>query len=206
MTPTPNAEATSDERRQLMAAAARVLARSGWWGFKVESVLKEARLSTRSFYRHFEGKNDLLAALLEQDLLAVADFVASGIADDAPPTDRVRAYIDGLTGWAFNPHFAKPAVLFASHWREFRPAYPGIIERCIDALTAPLVDALEEGRHSSTITSSDPHADARAVFFLIGSALFDSPRRDDQSARQELDRVVMPFIHRSLGLSPQPVN
>jgi AcrR family transcriptional regulator len=190
----------ADERQQLMTAAERVLARSGWWGFKVESVLKEARLSTRSFYRHFEGKNELLAALLEQDLLAIAGYVADGVDAEAPPVDRVWAYIDSLTGWAFDPGFAKPAILFAGCWREFRPLYPELIERCVDALTAPLVSALKEGHRLGSLCSPDANADAKAVFFLIGGALFDSPRRDDESAHEVLDRVVLPFIGRAFGI------
>src|ERR1700758_1615923 len=37
------------ERDKLLKAAMEVLQRSGWWGFKVESVLRQAGLSTRSF-------------------------------------------------------------------------------------------------------------------------------------------------------------
>jgi AcrR family transcriptional regulator len=57
-----------DERMKLWDAAKQVLERSGWWGFKVESVLRQAHLSTRSFYRHFDKKTDLLAALMEMEL------------------------------------------------------------------------------------------------------------------------------------------
>src|SRR5690606_7633412 len=59
------------ERLLLLDAAMRVLERTGWWGFKVDSVLRQARLSTRSFYRHFEKKNDLLLALLEHEINGV---------------------------------------------------------------------------------------------------------------------------------------
>ena len=64
--PEPSADANT-ERERLLRSAKQVLERSGWWGFKVESVLRQAGLSTRSFYRHFEKKSDLLVALLEME-------------------------------------------------------------------------------------------------------------------------------------------
>ena len=65
---TDASERADAERNKLLTAAMEVLKRSGWWGFKVESVLRQAGLSTRSFYRHFEKKSDLLLALLEFEL------------------------------------------------------------------------------------------------------------------------------------------
>ena len=48
----------------LMDAAVRILAKSDLHEMFVVDVLSEAGLSTRSFYRHFESKDDLLRALV----------------------------------------------------------------------------------------------------------------------------------------------
>jgi hypothetical protein len=37
------------DRERLLRATRQVLERSGWWGFKVDSVLRQARLSTGFF-------------------------------------------------------------------------------------------------------------------------------------------------------------
>src|SRR5215213_10637042 len=97
------------ERAQLLVAAKDVLSRSGWWGFKVESVLKQARLSTRSFYRHFEKKSDLLLALLEQELGGAAVNLRRVTATDASPSDRVRAFISATIDMAYLEELAKPS-------------------------------------------------------------------------------------------------
>jgi AcrR family transcriptional regulator len=188
----------ADERAQLIAAAERVLARSGWWGFKVESVLREARLSTRSLYRHFESKEELGAALLEETLIKIADAVTDVVDPPAQPVNRVRTYIDSLIGWAFDPDFAKPALMFATNWRALLPVYPDLISRCLDAFTAPLVEALEEGTRDGVLDSPDPRADARTVFCLVSGVLFDIPRDDDDSARREVEYLVMSFVNRAL--------
>ena len=88
------------ERAQLLAAAQQVLVRSGWWGFKVESVLKQAQLSTRSFYRHFEKKSDLLLALLESELGGAARHLRRVSATGDTPTNRVHAYISAVVDMA----------------------------------------------------------------------------------------------------------
>lgn len=55
------------ERRMVMDAAVRVMARNGFEYMSVSDILTEAELSTTSFYRHFQSKDKLLAALIRRD-------------------------------------------------------------------------------------------------------------------------------------------
>jgi AcrR family transcriptional regulator len=200
--PSPSlGEAPADERAQPMAAAGRVLERSGWWGFKVESVLKEAQLSTRSFYRHFQGKDDLVAGLLEETLLNIADSVTGYVDQAQSPPDQVRAYVDSLINWAFDPDFEKPAVMYAGNWRELVTVYPELMTRCVEAFTAPLVSALQQGVKDGTLTSSVPITEAKAVFVLISGAMFDIPR-GEANPRKEIEDLVVPFVSRAFGIAP----
>ena len=189
------------ERNQLLAAAQQVLTRSGWWGFKVESVLKQARLSTRSFYRHFEKKSDLLLALLEKELGGAAVHLQRVTDTGEPPADRVRAYIAATIDMAYIEELAKPSSLFATHWRELLPEYPEAIDRCTRRMVAPLVDAIEAGRQSGAFSSPDPEADARAIFYLVSSMTADQAALGGATPRTEMEHVVLPFVARALGMS-----
>jgi len=197
------AEGHDPERLQLMAAAEQVLERGGWWGFKLDSVLRQARLSTRSFYRHFDGKDDLLSALLEGELLAIADYLKSLGGNASSPTERVWLYIDALIDLSFDHRIVKPASLFALHWRKLLPEYPAVVQRCTLALTTPLAGALDEGRRAGTVSCSDPAADAKAIFFLISSTVFDRPNLAGQAARASAEHIVLPFVERALRVKPQ---
>ena len=53
-----------DELRILLDAALAVMERNGYVDAAVADILREADLSTRSFYRHFESKDQLLCALV----------------------------------------------------------------------------------------------------------------------------------------------
>ena len=205
--PTSAAESHDTERLQLMAAAEQVLARGGWWGFKLGSVLRQARLSTRSFYRHFDGKDDLLSALLEGELLAIAEYLTLLGENASCPVEKVRLYIEALIDLAFDQRIIKPASMFAVHWRKLLPEHGAIVQRCSDALTAPLADALDEGRRAGVLVCADPAAEATAIFFLISSTVFDRPNVPEQDFRQTAERAILPFIARALKVDlSQPVS
>jgi AcrR family transcriptional regulator len=188
------------ERSRLLTAAMEVLQRSGWWGFKVESVLRQAGLSTRSFYRHFDKKSDLLLALLEFELGGAAVHLRRVTAAADTPSDKVRAYLKATIDMAYHEDLVKPSSLFASHWRELLPEYPGALERCNERMIAPLADAIQAGKERGDFQSDDPIADAKAIFFLVASMTADQAAMGGATPREEIEHIVMPFISRAIGL------
>ena len=58
---------SEDELRILLDAAMEVMGRNGYVDASVADILREANLSTRSFYRHFESKDQLLCALYRHE-------------------------------------------------------------------------------------------------------------------------------------------
>jgi AcrR family transcriptional regulator len=115
-------------RGQLLDAAARVFARKGYAGTKIQDIVREAGLSTGAVYGRFSSKDDLLreavvgrtargARLGVPDGARVADLIERGAAlSTAPLTDdeavRLEAYVtarrepevaaavsDALAGW-----------------------------------------------------------------------------------------------------------
>jgi len=67
------AAAHEEDRQRALAAARCLLTARGIRDLKVETVLREAGLSTRAFYRHFGNKHDLVRALIEQSSRDVAE-------------------------------------------------------------------------------------------------------------------------------------
>lgn len=193
-------EQAEAERERLLTAAMEVLQRSGWWGFKVESVLRQSRLSTRSFYRHFEKKSDLLLALLEYELGGAAVLLRRVTDAAATPSDKIRAFLAATIDMAYREDLAKPSSLFASHWRVLLPEYPGALEKCNDRMIAPLAEAIQAGVDSGEFHSSDPIADAKAIFFLVAGMTADQAATGAAAPREELEHIVLPFIGRAIGM------
>lgn len=190
----------TDERERLLAAAMEVLHRSGWWGFKVESVLKLAGLSTRSFYRHFGKKTDLLFALLEIEYAAASARLRSHTESVDSPAEKVRAYISAVIDTAYVEELARPSSLFSTHWRELLPEYPDGIERCTAQMMAPLVEAITLGKATGEFDSEDPVDDARTIYLLVASVTADQATLHGATPRAEVENMLLPFIFRTIGM------
>jgi len=189
-----------DEREQLLRAAHQVLERSGWWGFKVESVLRRAGLSTRSFYRHFEKKNDLLIPLLERGLMRTAKALRHATDAADTPSNKVRAYVAAIFDMAYDEKLVKGTSLFAAHWRELLPEYPETLTQCTLAMRAPLTEAIADGVLCGELVTDSPEADSQAIFQLVLSMMSDQAASAHRLPRAELDNLAIPFITRAIRL------
>lgn len=186
------------ERRRLLAAATVVLQRRG--DFKVGSVLRQAGLSTRSFYRHFETKNDLVLTLLEEGLGDIAVMLRRATAAADTPLERAHTWVRTTIGIPYRQDMAKRARMYAMNLRNLRSEYPEAIERCVEITRAPLVDALAEGSACGQLHSDDPLADATAIFRLVTSMTADQAVTLGAVPREEIERAVMPFVSRAIKL------
>lgn len=196
--------ADAGERERLLAATRQVLDRNGWWGFKVDTVLKQAGLSTRSFYRHFDKKDDLLAAVLDEELSDIATRLHAATSGAATGSDKVRAYVtttiditvgaDGLGQSSSHP-------LIAANWREMIAEYPDTVEHCTEKLIAPLTAAIESGRAAGEFDSEDPATEARTIFYMLWSMTADLSALATQPKKDEFERTAMDFVTRALRMS-----
>lgn len=187
------------EVARLLAAARNVLSRSGWWGFKVESVLREARLSTRSFYRHYDGKNDLLMDLFEEEVDGIVRRLERLAASDPQPDGRLAAWIDGILAMAFEERHAGPASMFAQHWRLLLETYPDRMQRIVERLVGTLTPVLRDGAELGVWPQARPDVDAYCVFYVAASVAADLAACPGELSRAEATDRVLPFVRRALG-------
>ncbi len=193
---------SSGERNRLIAAARQVMERNGWWGFKVENVLKQSGLSTRSFYRHFEKKSDLLMAVLDEELAELAVRLRRATAGAPTHTGKVRAYLTTTIDFAYSPDFADRSSLLASLWRELIDEYPEAIEHCTEKLIAPLSEIMVAGHDAGALESEDPLGDSRAVFYMLWSITADQAALGSRSTRAEVEDMALGFVTRAIGIRP----
>jgi len=175
------------------------LSRSGWWGFKVESVLREARLSTRSFYRHYDGKNDLLMDLFEQEVDGIVRRLERLADSHTAPDDRLAAWLDGILAMAFDERHAGPASMFAQHWRLLLETYPERMQRIVGRLVNTLTPVLRDGAELGIWPQVRPEADAYCVFYMGASVAADLAACPGELSRAEATERVLPFVLRALA-------
>lgn len=108
-----DAPATRHDRTSaaIRAAALARLRRYGNAGLGMRAIARELDLTPGALYRYFDGRDDLLTALIADGFHALADSmqVAVVTAPDSPansPGSRLRAAAMGYRDWAIaNPHW-----------------------------------------------------------------------------------------------------
>lgn len=83
-------------RQQIVTAATRLFAKSGYEGTSIEALLRDLGISRGALYHHFGSKEDLFEAVLEALEAEIAQAVVSAGRGIADPIDQLRA---GCAAW-----------------------------------------------------------------------------------------------------------
>lgn len=84
---------------EVLDAAARVFARRGYTAATVQDVADELGILKGSLYYYISSKEELLFRLI-LELHDEVDELLAGVAElDAPPIDRLRAYVERQLDW-----------------------------------------------------------------------------------------------------------
>jgi AcrR family transcriptional regulator len=120
--------------QQFLDAAQAIITEKGTTDFTVQEVVDRSRQSLRSFYQHFDGKQELLLALFEDALIGVTDQIRAAASGQADPLDRLEVAAQLLFELcrpdpaAQRPLFTDVApLLLLSHPAEVRVAHAPLL-------------------------------------------------------------------------------
>jgi AcrR family transcriptional regulator len=92
-------------RRALLDAALDLFVQRGAFDFTLRELAREAGVTHNAPYRHFAGKNELLAAIREEGFAMLAAAAQAAIETVPEPRARVRALGDAYVRFAIErPH------------------------------------------------------------------------------------------------------
>jgi AcrR family transcriptional regulator len=190
-----------DELRILLDAGFVVMERNGYTDAAVADILREANLSTRSFYRHFESKDQLLCALYRRDADAAAARLNAKVDAAANPRAGLDAWIEEIL--SFGHHRAKAARLAVLGSPGAMKAHGYAAETCRASklLMAPLQVLLAAGATDGTFPLADPAGDAPLIQSAVWAAAGLAPFRDTPPSRAEAAKQVHSFCERALGVA-----
>jgi AcrR family transcriptional regulator len=96
-----NAARTRAERRvqRLLDAAFELIDEKGTSEFTIQEVVDRSKQSLRGFYQYFEGKDELLFALLEESIREAIEDLRSAMESESGPLERLRAFTIRLHEW-----------------------------------------------------------------------------------------------------------
>jgi AcrR family transcriptional regulator len=192
----PRRYESADELRILLDAALAVMQRNGFADAAVADILREADLSTRSFYRHFESKDQLLCALCRREAEAAAARLSARVGAAGNPLSALHAWIDGILSLGQHRATAARLEVLGSAGAMRADGYVAETRHASALLMAPLEALLADGRAAGTFPLNDPAADAGLIWSVVWGAAGLSPSGPEPASRDE----VRSFCERALGV------
>jgi len=96
-----SAARTRAEQRvqRLLNAAFELIDEKGTSDFTIQEVVDRSKQSLRGFYQYFDGKDELLFALLEETLREALEDLRRAVEAESEPLQRLRAFTIRLHEW-----------------------------------------------------------------------------------------------------------
>ena len=94
------ARSRAEQRVQrLLDAAFRLIDERGTAEFTIQEVVERSKQSLRGFYQYFDGKDELLFALLEETIRESVTDIREAVESESEPIERLRAFTIRLHEW-----------------------------------------------------------------------------------------------------------
>ncbi|MFT4200279.1 TetR/AcrR family transcriptional regulator [Gordonia sp. (in: high G+C Gram-positive bacteria)] len=166
-------QAKAERRADLLQAAARLMARSGFTAVRLEDIGAEVGVSGPAVYRHFDSKTDLLDTMLVDISERLLDGAQAAIAAGGPSAAVLRRLVD----FHIDMLVTRPDLIAVqdrdlhSLSEEARHRVRSLQRRYVERWVDVLVEHAPQSRASARVR-------AQAVFGLLNS----SPRLPDYPA------------------------
>lgn len=192
---------SDEERDRIVEATFDCLSEPHQGPVHVSAILARAEVSSRAFYRHFQSKDDLFLAMLEQvteRLAVLLDEIATAPGPD--PLQRLRSWIELMFTLASDTGLHRYlAVLDCDEMRAAK-GYREARERSRARREASLATILRRGHADGSFPLTVPESDAIAIAALVSRELTSA--RIFDPAQIPLSRArVEGFALRALGVS-----
>ena len=152
------------QARDLINAAARLMRRLDAEELTMQNIAAEAGVSVRVLYRHFEGKDDLLVALIEECQIVLARLIEKATADIADPLERLGEALYFATTDAHqqtDQNFSRAMARFTVQTSVTSPDQVGAAHRPVILVLAGMV---EEAMQSGQIEVGDSEVAATNLY------------------------------------------
>jgi AcrR family transcriptional regulator len=184
-------------RREILAAASIALRDHGVRGLSVATVLERANLSTRAFYRHFDSKEELVAAVFLETARIEKRRLRRRMAAATTEIEAVTAWIDGRLDLAFDDSIGSD---LRSLSMEAQSQSPGLVQPAYAEMLKPLRDALQRGVQAGVFHRIDPVTDAQFIHGVVWAGINEHWATGDCD-RDDLRERILRFCLRGLGVT-----
>ena len=191
-------------RREILSAASTILGEQGFRGLSIAAVLERAALGTRAFYRHFDSKEQLVAALLLEMARAEERRLRRRMAVAGTEIDAVAAWIDGRFDLAFDDKIESDLRRVSLEAQSQMFAYPNLVMPAYAQLLEPLSEALQRGLRHGVFQHIDPVTDAHAIHAVVWAGIERQWTTGDGD-REDVRQRALRFCLGGLGVTAETI-
>jgi AcrR family transcriptional regulator len=167
----------------------------------VPALVARAGMSTKTFYRHFPSRDDLLFAVIEEEFRAGGSLLRKALSDCQDPRERLRLFVLTYLGLGHGYPSAEARRIRIEETQRLRGVDP---ERSLEAM-APLHDALRtviqdvvEGGLSG---EADVELTTRSVLHLLNGHLVDLAFMESDSVKKRLEQHAVGACFGVVGIA-----
>ena len=191
-----------EQAKSMVDAARRLIAQKGE-RFTTQELVKEAGVALQTFYRHFEGKDQLLLAVMEDTIAEGAARFEAGARRMRNPLDRLHYYIrtalDSLNG----DDDVSPRFTTAEHWRLYQ-LFPTEMEYATKPVTDLFLREISEAEAQGLAHPADAERAAWLMTKLTMAAFHHYAFAVDDAGVGTIAEDVWAFCLGAIGAQPPP--
>ena len=201
---------TREESRQitrgrLLDAAASVFAKRGYRGASVEEISSDAGYTIGALYSNFAGKEDVLLALLEQQLARIAERIVTAARTADDPVDKLRAAArEWMTFLDDEPELYALMIEFWTIWVRDDELRPRHAER-FASVRSFIGGLIQEKADEMGIEMRLPPDQIGAVVVALADGLALQHLADPGAMPKDLYPSVLPILIQALEKPATPV-
>jgi len=158
----PARERAETRVQRFLDAALELMRTSSGADFSVQEVVEKSGQSLRSFYQYFDGKYELLLALLEDSTRSTADSLEKMVQDESTPMARLRrfsveyyAMCRPIANAKANGKY-RPSVALGEFAQQLLTEHPAEASRAFIPLVTLLERLIEDAVKTGEITDAVP--------------------------------------------------
>jgi AcrR family transcriptional regulator len=191
-------------RREILASASTTLREQGVRGLSIAAVLERAALSTRAFYRHFDSKDELVAAVFLETARVEKRRLRRRMAAAATEVDAVAAWIDGRLDLAFDDNIRSDFWRLSLEAQTQTFTSPRLVQPAYAEMLKPLSEALQRGLRRGLFHHIDPVTDAQFIHGVVWAGI-DRQWATGDCDRDDLRQRILRFCLHGLGVTPEMI-
>ena len=194
---------SSETRTKLLEAARDVIRAKGYTATTVDDICAAAGVTKGAFFHHFESKERLGVAAVEQfGAMAAALFASAPYRAHADPRDRVLGYVD-FRASLLQGEIARYTCLMGTTVQEVYETHPDLRAACDHGMSEHVAELARDVEAAKQLYAPDAPWSAESVGYFMqavlqGAFIFAKAKQSPEVAVESL-RHLRRYLETILG-------